>query len=836
MSYQQTLPNSFSSDDSESQIRKPANGDAECVSGFLEGHRHFIGGLGRHQLGDYIIKRQIGRGGMGVVYEAEQISLGRRVALKTLPFASVLDPKQVIRFKNEAQAAAGLHHPNIVPVYGVGNERGVHYFSMQLIQGQSLDEVIRELIELADHGQEGASDRLQAVCNDTTADACGTTETVRAEPRKPTVSRCFSTCKSVQEANYVRSVAELGKHAADALHYAHEHGVIHRDIKPSNLMLDRQGKLWITDFGLARITNSQSITVSGDLIGTARYMSPEQAGGRLHEIDHRSDVFSLGATLYEMLTLTPAFHGESREQLLRAVEFHGPESPRKRNPSIHVDLETILLKSLEKRRDDRYATAGELADDLANFLEGRPPKAKRPGPMEHAFRFAARHRNWVVAGFLVLCLLLAVVSTSAMLLNQQRQKTIAESALASEHLRETQRVVDNFGALVDQRLEHIAGTQRLRIDLLRELEKYYESFVTKTADQPSFDLDLATTRFRLGAVHQRLGEHELSRDFYLAALAGFERLRHLAPESNELIADVALCHNNLGQVADSQGDFSVAREEYELSIAGYRQLVLRGAPRGRTGFARTSMNLGLLLASNNDPDAARVLEQSLESLTALASRDPENLNIQDQLALCENNLASVVLDRDRGRAEHLLRRAVKRYNYLADRRPASPEHKGDRALAISNLAAVLATGDDRKSAIYLLEEVVELRRSLVESEPDVMVHATSLVMAYHQRGQLFATEGDIESAINEYDLAKKMLEQTMLRFPLSDRLASDMARTLSNLAVLSARIGKSSEAISMIEEAIEHEATAIRLAPGDDRYIHLMQHHQTRLAELKVQS
>jgi hypothetical protein len=187
-------------------------------------------------LGDYRVLREIGRGGMGIVYEAEQLSLGRRVALKVLPFASVLDPKQILRFKNEAHAAAQLHHTNIVPIFSVGCERGVHYYAMQFIDGRTLEEVVREL-------------------------------KAAPESEKPTPAR-----REVFD-----GVARLGMQAAEALYHAHELGVVHRDIKPSNLLLDAHGNIWITDFGLARVQNEAGLTVSGDLLGTLRYMSPEQA-------------------------------------------------------------------------------------------------------------------------------------------------------------------------------------------------------------------------------------------------------------------------------------------------------------------------------------------------------------------------------------------------------------------------------------------------------------------------------------------------------------------------------------------------------------------------------
>jgi serine/threonine protein kinase len=235
------------------------------------------GGLGTAPcvLGDFRLSREVGRGGMGVVYEAEQVSLGRRVALKVLPFAAGLDSRQLQRFKNEAQAAALLQHPNIVPVHAVGFEHGVHYYAMQFIEGRSLAAWVEEL-----RGAEvpwTSSLPLSA-----------------SVPNPQTEQRMGCAASSL-----VRSIARLGLKAALALDHAHQQGVVHRDIKPANLLLDERGELWITDFGLALFQAGGEVTRTGELVGTLRYMSPEQVQARRGLVDHRTDVYSLGITLYE---------------------------------------------------------------------------------------------------------------------------------------------------------------------------------------------------------------------------------------------------------------------------------------------------------------------------------------------------------------------------------------------------------------------------------------------------------------------------------------------------------------------------------------------------------
>jgi serine/threonine protein kinase/WD40 repeat protein len=356
-------------------------------------------GFEREVLGDFRIIREIGRGGMGVVYEAEQILLRRRVALKVLPFAAVLDKRSLQRFKNEALAAASLDHPNIVSVYFVGDERGVHFFAMQLIDGQSLAEVIAGLCERSVvSGQLSVAKR---------ADIPATDHGQRTTDTHP-VAR-LSTLSGRGGREYFRAVARLGVEAARALAHAHEQGVVHRDIKPGNLMLDAAGQLYITDFGLARVTTDVTMTMTGDLLGTLRYMAPEQVLGRQKVIDHRADIYSLGATLYELLALQPAFGETDRSELLRRIPFDEPWALRKHDRRIPAELETIVHKAMAKSCDDRYQSALELAEDFERFLDYKPIVGKPPGRLERCVKWARRHP---AGAALVAVLFLSLVSLS----------------------------------------------------------------------------------------------------------------------------------------------------------------------------------------------------------------------------------------------------------------------------------------------------------------------------------------------------------------------------------------------------------------------------------------
>jgi serine/threonine protein kinase/WD40 repeat protein len=397
------------------------------------------------RLGDYRLVREVARGGMGVVYEAVQESLGRHVALKVLSGSSRLSPAQIERFQLEARSAGRLHHPNIVPVHGVGEHQGVYYYAMQFIPGHGLDAILddlrrlRGLTEGAEVDSRGGRIAINSADRtDTAALACSlltgrfpNTGASASEPLAvaPTIAESHpggellgdltanplaplaqplptsaegesletamiaaSTDTSAlslrTESEFFRSVARIGTQVADALSYAHQQGILHRDIKPSNLLLDVTGKIWVTDFGLAKLEGSSGPTRTGDIVGTVRYMAPERFDGWS---DRRSDVYSLGATLYELLTLRPLFASAHQAELIEKVLHAAPEWPRKLDPKIPRDLETIVLKAIAKEPADRYASAEVLRDDLQRFLDDRPIRARRSTPVEQFWRWCRRN-------------------------------------------------------------------------------------------------------------------------------------------------------------------------------------------------------------------------------------------------------------------------------------------------------------------------------------------------------------------------------------------------------------------------------------------------------------
>jgi eukaryotic-like serine/threonine-protein kinase len=396
------------------------------------------------RLGEYRIIREIGRGGMGVVYEAVQESLGRHVALKVLPIDR--SGKLLERFRREAKAAARLHHTNIVPVFGVGEDAGTHFYVMQFIQGRGLDRLIGEVARLSsgegidgcgidDHDDAGLSEIARGVLTGRFRDEATAAEGSQAPSAVADTRRNTSAPAAMRGGSY-RTVARLGAQAADALHHAHSQGVLHRDVKPSNLLLDGRGVLWVTDFGLAKADDSRDLTDTGDLVGTLRYMAPERFRGRA---DERSDVYSLGVTLYELIALRPAFDAPDRLRLMEQIAGGSITPLRRADPHVPRDLETIVARATAREPRDRYASAHDLAEDLGRFLNDLPIRARRAGPLEHLSRWCRRHPAVAgLAGALILLLFLAAAGGwwAAVRLKQQADAASQAERNTTERLRE----------------------------------------------------------------------------------------------------------------------------------------------------------------------------------------------------------------------------------------------------------------------------------------------------------------------------------------------------------------------------------------------------------------
>jgi tetratricopeptide (TPR) repeat protein len=717
-------------------------------------------------LGDFRILREVGRGGMGVVYEAVQISLGRRVALKVLPFAAALDERQLQRFKNEAQAAAGLHHTNIVPVFAVGCERGIHFYAMQLINGQTLACVLADLRQQEDPGQAPADPQRTSAY--VPAPAAGAAS---AEVDTP-LAQVLSTQRSTRSPVFFRSVARLGMQAAEALEHAHQVGVVHRDVKPGNLMIDVRGNLWVTDFGLAHIQSDTRLTMTGDLVGTLRYMSPEQALAQRVVIDHRTDVYSLGATLYELLTLRPVFAGRDRQELLRQIAFDEPQTPRRINKAIPGELETIVLKALAKNPAERYATAQELADDLRRWLEDRPIKARRPSLRQVALKWARRHRPVVWAAGVVL-LIAAVFSGAAGLREfQKRARAEGEARAALEEGSELQKKEKWFEALSAVRRAKgvLAGVWADRA-LRREVEELDRDL--------EMALRLQEARLRGAAARDRRFDWQAASAAYEEAFAwyGLEVESGDPRQAGEFIRSRSIWLQFAAALDDWAGWRNCGNKDcrHLLAIARVadpdkwrnrlRDALERTDPRAVEELAASAQGDELppatvVLLARVTRGYARE-EQAVTALQQAQQRHPDDFWVNFELGACLANSRPPRLEE-----------AIRFYTAAVALRPQSPGAWLDLGYALGNRGKV--------------DEAIVCARKAIRLQPDSS-------LAHFNLGNGLQNKGEVNEAMREYREAI--------------RLDPNYAKPHNNLGRALAEQGK-------LDEAMAHFRQAIRLDRG----------------------
>lgn len=689
-----------------------------CIDGLLFVHQGALNLSDRHAatvgkrfdsatvLGDFRIVREVGRGGMGVVYEAEQLSLRRRVALKVLPAAASLDPRQRQRFQVEAQSAAHLHHPHIVPVFGVGCDHEVPYYAMQYIEGQTLADVIVGLKQASDgpnHPQAIAQANADS-SEDRTADFNTTPKSGSGvDVGLALIHSADSAAQVHQNREYFRYVARLGVEAAEALEHAHGLGVIHRDVKPSNLMIDRFGHLWVTDFGLARFDGEEGLTRTGDVLGTLRYTSPEQSKASRGVVDQRTDIYSLGATLYELATLRPAFDGRDRQEILSQIAREESPAPRKVNPAIPRDLETIILKAMSFDVGTRYATAQELADDLNRFLNDRSVLARRPTRLDRAAKWARRHRAAVATTTITLVVGLAI---GAILLWSERSRTLqalADFRAARDRERDNMKM---FFTTTDYLTMNAMGTLAAR-ELAKE--------AAKDENAPQW--------------------------FYRQALEAYEKLAQTYHDDRDLRLIAAEAYRRVGFVkmimryvnkspefadADAHGAYRSAIKLCDASIAEHRDDV-----DARNLHAAVVDDFGRMLVWLGQHDEAEPLfVRTLELQRELMVQFPDNPEMKARYNNRHSALGKFYLASGRNReAEAIFREVTK----------ADPENGN----GLNDLAWMVAS--DPKSSADGLKDAVDAARKAVALTPKGAAMWNTLGLALLRVGD----EKGAEEAINK---------------------------------------------------------------------------------------
>ncbi len=665
------------------------------------GGRATLGPTRLERLGDFRIIREIGRGGMGVVFEAEHVSLGRRVAVKVLPRQLLLDEKHLRRFEREARIAANLHHTNIVEVFGVGEQDGFHYFVMQYIQGVGLDKIIPMLAKWkSEQADDATMSAGESVDLDPTLAGAVVRHLTGGEDGLPS-SRSWGL-------PYWQNVARIGLQAAEALQYAHSQGVLHRDIKPANLLLGPQGTLWLADFGLAKAAHSNDLSLSQDLVGTVRYMAPEQFGG---STDHRSDLYSLGLTLYELVTLRSAFAETDHSRLIQCITQGSPPELRGLHPEIPRDLETIIQKAISHDANQRYTSAQAMADDLRCFLEDRPIHARPVGAVEQLTRWCRRNPSLasLTGTALFLLIMVAVVASVGYLrTTKARANAEANANLAIEAL---DRMFERFSPTRMRVSSQLSPTgsgseatvgpilSKEAVALLEEMLPFYDRLAQQTGGDDKLRAGTAAANRRVGAIRQRLGQIEEATQAYRRAALLYEDLRTRHPTDPVFRRTLAQIENELGRIAASRRQETEAREAHARALA---LLKVEGAspsasPSMRFELARTYYFLGTQerpLPAADPRQSDRPAQASaahrenlaksialLKQLPASGSTHPE---YQHLLALCYLEGAEVEEDRTspgQGGAE----RATEILEGLVKAFPRVPDYAFDLSEAYSRI-------------------------------------------------------------------------------------------------------------------------------------------------------
>lgn len=679
------------------------------------------------RLGDFILEEQIGRGGMGVVYRAKQISLDRLVAIKLLANSHLLSPTQLQRFNLESRAAAQLRHDNIVPVIAVGQEKNIHYFAMQLINGCSLEKV-----DYRTWSQNGC-----------------------------------------------RAAMEMAIDLSDALAHAHACGVIHRDLKPSNLLLDAQGKVWIGDFGLAMCKGDTRLTMSGDLVGTMNYMSPEQSQSK--PVDERTDIYSLGVTLYELVTGKAAFPGGNRADVFRAIENDDPIAPRKLNTQCPYDLETILLKAMAKGRDERYASAGAMRDDLQRVLDGKPIEGRRPAIWQRVWRKVQRHRALVTVaavGLLATCSAVTIGAAQVLLTQRQLNKSRIESqshlALADTNYWQGRNLVQRWNKEVIQKLAELPGAETLHAGMLADTIDYYQAFLEKARSQlseetlqpgtvdPTLAKDMAAARLGLAGALDAQGESaEAIKNYRLA----IDELETLSQSDSTVSIRLAIAQNDLavvllldGQAEQSRSILNAARHRLEQSEEESSDI----QAAIEANLARTYQALG-----DKPAQAAALRQAELEYRRAIREKTdgPERSALESELAAVLDYRVLMLADSDRDEAQSLSRQALELHRTVCNQPFAAVNWLRRLAASQHNYGVLSLETGQVETARRAFKEAIHTKLTVGKRTGLRKGTGSDVALTYLALGRLESQQDQTESAREFFREAQSAIRHDLAIHP-----------------------------------------------------------------------
>ncbi len=716
------------------------------------------------RMGDFRLERRLGSGGMGVVFLAEQVSLGRQVALKIVRPEQLYFQRTRERFKREVESAARLAHAGIAQVYTVGEEDGIPYFAQEFIAGASLDVVLRAVPSKTAEGLTGR-DLARAL-----------TSCLEGQHALAANSEFFDGTWEEVCLRIVRSVA-------DALQHAHERGVLHRDVKPSNLILTPDGRVVLVDFGLANLSDSTALTRTGAQLGSLPYMSPEQVDGRAEEVGPASDVYGLGVALYELLTLRAPYGGESSERLRRLILEARALAPRVHNATLNVDAETVCLCAMDPDPSRRYASAAAFSEDLTNVLESRPTNARPLGSIGRSFRWLRRNPAPAIAGVLAAILLIGgpvtwgVVQTShAANMKRSAERESLASKAAEEHF---QAVLSTLNSMIrrigDRDFAELPGTTAIRLAAIDEALEYYDVLQKKRPNDTTLAEHHTWAHHHRGQVLSDMHRFEEAIDAYGRAIARLDgtleveddRRAYRIWECGSVYLMRANCRTRLWDHKGALADGEHGLELLERSIAfGSSDSVREGGRvSGLTNVASSHRSLG-------DYDSGqRLLRRARELAEGWGDEQSSAMGLQRahvQLLIEEARFAMHFEEFERAvalRVEALERLEI---GIVSD-----PDDKGWHGMLVPLLTSLAGAHDACGELIEhasVVERAVREARSQVEKFPNRALYRTELTDALGWHAHLARLQGNFaESRELMVSIAEEWSAQSDLN-PDGDRV------------------------------------------------------------------
>ena len=763
-------------------------------------------------LADFEIIREIGCGAMGVVYEAIQRSLDRRVALKVFASSAKSTAAHPERFRREAHTAARLHHTNIIPVFEAGEADGQSFYAMQLIDGINLQQLLAGKRHSFACGNSIGADATHWIDRSAETMAVpGSTEEVALDYPATLLTR-----ETNAELLSPTSCARIALQVAEGLEFAHQQGILHRDIKPSNIMLDKDGRAWIADFGLAKPEESEDLTASGDIVGTLRYLAPERFRG---QSDPRSDIYGLGLTLFEMLEGQPAYLHNDRARLVHQI-LNDP-SPRLTHAAQRVgrDMQLIVAKSIARDPAQRYQRAGDLAEDLRRFLAGQPILARQPSVAEHLWRWT--RRNPLVASLtatVVLLLVGGLIIVSTLLVQTREQSRIAD-----ENFHTALETVKTYLAKVSQSPElQASGSEKLRRDLLLAAQSYYQKFAAQYQDNPTLHDELTDAYFQLGMIHRELGA-------LAEAIEAFVTARNLlpgelgGPPTDPVKAKFLIgLLNNLGDTHRRLGNWSAAEVSFDESRQVAERLVNEypGEVELTLQLAHVHNLLGMVLGSmERADDEAGNYDRAADLVAAVTASPDDLIAFAEELVVIHQNLGTA--RRKQGRlddARYHYQQVIGMSESLRREQPESTAHANDLAHGYVNLGNLEMHQRHLPEARAALTTAATMLEELVEQHPSVVSHREGRASCQMTLGNVEFASGKNEAADLAWREAQRMYSRLVEDHPDAVEFRFVLAKILANLGHVSLQLGRSSDAEDFSRQSLDHLTRLVEQDPKNPKF------------------